>query len=349
MTTKTTESGTKTREGRSTREAILEAASRLIHVHGYNHTSLDDVLRESNVGKGNFYYHFKSKEELGYAILDQIIGSFLERTLEPCFSDPQGRALTQIRCFLDRVLEMQRERNCVGGCPLGNLALELSDVHEGFRGDEALSVTVRAQGMTVMDRSKSDGDAALVEALRREDPEAPEQLVETYGDRVYRLALRITGSNEDAEEAAQDALWTAARKISTFKGESAFGSWLYRIAANAAYQKLRARRPSKTHEIAIDEVLPAFDDDGRHFEPMADWSDRVDEQALQGELRRVLGSAIDGLPPDYRTALVLHDVEGLSNPDIAEALGISLPAVKSRVHRSRLFVRKQLADYMKTA
>jgi RNA polymerase sigma-70 factor (ECF subfamily) len=202
--------------------------------------------------------------------------------------------------------------------------------------------------MTVMDTTKRDGDAELVEALRREDPEAPEHLVETYGDRVYRLALRITGSNEDAEEAAQDALWTAARKISTFKGESAFGSWLYRIAANAAYQKLRARK-SKAHEIAMDDVLPTFDDDGRHFEPMADWSERVDEQALQGELRRVLGDAIDQLPPDYRTALVLHDVEGLSNPDIAEALGISLPAVKSRVHRSRLFVRKSLAEYMKTA
>ena len=133
MTTKTTESGVKVRDGRSTREAILEAATRLIHVHGYNHTALDDVLRESGVGKGNFYYHFKSKEELGYAILDQIIASFLERTLEPCFSDPAGRALTQIRCFFDRVLETQRERNCVGGCPLGNLALELSDVHEGFR------------------------------------------------------------------------------------------------------------------------------------------------------------------------------------------------------------------------
>ena len=202
--------------------------------------------------------------------------------------------------------------------------------------------------MTAMDTTKRDGDAALVGALRREDPEAPEQLVETYGDRVYRLALRITGSNEDAEEAAQDALWTAARKISTFKGESAFGSWLYRIAANAAYQKLRARR-SKAHEIAMDDVLPTFDDDGRHFEPMADWSERVDEQALQGELRRVLGEAIDGLPSDYRTALVLHDVEGLSNPDIAETLGISLPAVKSRIHRSRLFVRKRLAEYMKTA
>ena len=199
-----------------------------------------------------------------------------------------------------------------------------------------------------MDSTKVDGDAALVEALRREDPEAPELLVETYGDRVYRLALRITGSNEDAEEVAQDALWTAARKISTFKGEAAFGSWLYRIAANAAYQKLRARK-AKAHEIAMDDVLPAFDEAGRHFEPMADWSERVDEQALQGELRRVLGAAIDELPADYRTALVMHDVEGLSNPDIAEALGISLPAVKSRVHRSRLFVRKQLAEYMKTA
>ena len=75
----------------------------------------------------------------------------------------------------------------------------------------------------------------------------------------------------------------------------------------------------------------------------------MDERALQGELRQVLQEAIDGLPADYRTALVMHDVEGLSNPDIAETLGISLPAVKSRVHRSRLFVRKQLADYLDSA
>jgi len=202
--------------------------------------------------------------------------------------------------------------------------------------------------VTTVETRKVDGDAGLVEALRRDDPEAPELLVERFGDRVYRLALRITGSNEDAEEAAQDALWTAARKIQTFKGEAAFGSWLYRITANAAYQKLRARR-AKAAEIALDDVLPTLDQDGRHFEPMDDWSNRVDEQALQGELRRVLADAIDALPPDYRTALVMHDVEGLSNPDIADALGISLPAVKSRVHRSRLFVRKRLADYMHTA
>ena len=199
---------------------------------------------------------------------------------------------------------------------------------------------------SVAPEARVDVDADLVAALRSEAPEAAERLVERFGDRVYRLAMRITGSREDAEEAAQDALWTAARKIGMFKGESAFGSWVYRITANAAYQKLRTRR-QKSAEIAIDDVLPSLDDDGRHFEPMDDWANRVDEQALQGELRRVLQEAIDGLPDEYRTALVMHDVEGLSNPDIAETLGISLPAVKSRVHRSRLFVRKKLADYLK--
>jgi len=193
--------------------------------------------------------------------------------------------------------------------------------------------------------TRVDVDADLVADLRAEAPEAAERLVERYGDRVYRLAMRITGSKEDAEEAAQDALWTAARKIGMFKGESAFGSWVYRITANAAYQKLRTRR-QKSAEIAMDDVLPSLDDDGRHFEPMDDWTNRVDERALQGELRQVLQEAIDGLPAEYRTALVMHDVEGLSNPDIAETLGISLPAVKSRVHRSRLFVRKRLSEYL---
>lgn len=199
--------------------------------------------------------------------------------------------------------------------------------------------------MSIADGRRVDPDAALVERLRREDSDATEQLVDRYADRVYRLALRITGSREDAEEVAQDALWTAARKIHTFKGDSAFGSWLYRITANSAYMKLRSRR-SRAGEIALDDVLPALDGGGLHFEPMDDWSPRVDERALQGELRRVLESAIAELPPDYRTALVLHDVEGMTNPDIADALGISLAAVKSRVHRSRLQLRKRLADYL---
>jgi RNA polymerase sigma-70 factor, ECF subfamily len=199
--------------------------------------------------------------------------------------------------------------------------------------------------VSAVEGARVDADAELVEALRRQEADATERLVERFGDRVYRLTMRITGSKEDAEEAAQDALWTAARRIDSFKGESAFGSWLYRIAANSAYQKLRTRK-QRSREIAMDEVLPSLDGDGRHFEPMDDWTNRVDERALQGELRHVLEEAIDALPADYRTALVLHDVEGLSNPDVAESLGISLPAVKSRVHRSRLFVRKRLAEYL---
>ena len=124
---------TKSQKGAATRDQILNAASRLIHVQGYQSTSLDDVLRESGVGKGNFYYYFKSKEDLGYAIIDRIVQGFVQRTLEPAFADPDADAMGQLQGFLERDLDSQRQRNCVGGCAMGNLASELSDVHEGFR------------------------------------------------------------------------------------------------------------------------------------------------------------------------------------------------------------------------
>jgi TetR/AcrR family transcriptional repressor of nem operon len=104
-----------------------------MHVQGYQSTSLDDVLRESGVGKGNFYYYFKSKEDLGYAIIDRTTRAFIERSLGPAFADVEADPIAQIHTFLDRVLDAQRQRNCVGGCVMGNLASELSDVHEGFR------------------------------------------------------------------------------------------------------------------------------------------------------------------------------------------------------------------------
>jgi RNA polymerase sigma-70 factor (ECF subfamily) len=193
-----------------------------------------------------------------------------------------------------------------------------------------------------------DCDATLLEGLRRGDAGAAELLLDTYGDRVYRLAIRITGNEQDAEEVAQDALWTAARKIDTFKGESAFGSWVYRITANTAYQKLRGRR-GRRNEVLWDDLQPAFDEHRQHTEPVADWSGKVEEPALQTELRTVLTTAINDLPADYRMAFLMHDVEGLSNPEIAETLHLSLPAVKSRVHRSRLFLRERLSRYMAAA
>ena len=133
MAASSTVSETRSTKGAATRDQILNAAARLIHVQGYHSTSLDDVLRESGIGKGNFYYYFKSKEDLGYAIIDRITRGFVERSLGPSFQDADADPVGQIRTFLDRVLDAQRQRNCVGGCVMGNLASELSDVHEGFR------------------------------------------------------------------------------------------------------------------------------------------------------------------------------------------------------------------------
>ena len=200
------------------------------------------------------------------------------------------------------------------------------------------------------DTKKFSGEEldSLVTGLKAREEEAVEQLVAAFGDKVYRLAMRITRNPDDAEEGAQDALWTAARKIDSFRGESAFGSWLYRIAANTAYQKLRTRR-AREMEVDWDALLPQFDEEGRHLEPVEDWSESAGELVVQNELREKLQEAVEALPPDYRTAFLFHDVEGMSNPEIAESLGISLPAVKSRVHRSRLFLREKLARYLNSA
>jgi len=211
----------------------------------------------------------------------------------------------------------------------------------------SLQVVLERETDGIADRRRPDRDLDLLEALRRREPMAAERLVTTYGERAYRLASGITGNGQDAEEVVQDALWTVVRKIDSFRGEAAFGSWLYRIVANAAYQKLRGRQ-SRQRELSLDEVLPFFDESGRHVSPMVDWSPRADDPALQVELRTALTAAIDDLPATYRTALVLRDVEGRSTRQIAETLGLSVPAVKTRVHRARLFLRKRLGHLMTT-
>src|SRR4029453_6730355 len=185
-------------------------------------------------------------------------------------------------------------------------------------------------------RPHTYGDHDIVEALRFRTAGGAETLVAGYGERAYRLARRITGNGQDAEEVVQDAFWTVIRKIDTFRGESAFGSWLYRIVANAAYQKLRGR-PYRRHDISLDEVLPLLDESGRHVAPAVDWSPRLDDPGIQVELRLALTAGIDELPATYRMVLVLRDVEGQSNAEIAGALGLTIAVVKTRVHRARLF------------
>ena len=195
---------------------------------------------------------------------------------------------------------------------------------------------------------RSDRDYDVLEALRQREPTAAERLVSRYGERAYRLASRITGNRYDAEEVVQDAFLTVVQKIDSFRGESAFGSWLYRIVANAAYQKLRGRQ-SRRHELSLDEVLPLFDDRGCHAAPLADWSHGTEDPAVRAELRTALTSAISALPAAYRTVLVLRDLEGRSTSEIAEMLGLSVALVKTRAHRARLFLRKRLDECMMTA
>src|SRR5262249_61816351 len=132
-----------------------------------------------------------------------------------------------------------------------------------------------------------------------------------------------------------------------FRAKSPFGSWVYRIVANAAYQKIRGRQAQR-REVSLDEVLPHFDEQGRLVASTADWSARLDDPAIQVELREVLTQAINELPPDSRTMLVLRDIEGLSNVEVAETFDVSVPLVKTRVHRARLSLRKRLGDVMTT-
>jgi len=194
-----------------------------------------------------------------------------------------------------------------------------------------------------MTRALLDSDEALVDALRRREPTAAEQLVARYGDLAYRVALRITSNAEDAEEVVQDAILSVVRKIDSFRGESAFRSWFYRVVSNAAYGH---RRPKVLIEIPLEEVLPAFDEYGRHAGLFRDWSSSVDDPAVQRQLRDVLTSAIDELPLHYRAATVLRDIEGLSTAEVAEVMGISIPTAKTRAHRARLLLRKRLSAFM---
>ena len=190
---------------------------------------------------------------------------------------------------------------------------------------------------------REDRDAQLLEGLRRREDDAIEALVTEYQARAYRLAIGITGNAQDAEEVVQDAFWNVIRRIETFRGQSAFGSWLYRIVANGACTKLRRRRHQRA-EIGLDEVLPVFDEEGRHAAPVVDWSESLDDPCRRTEIRDEITAALDKLPAHYRAAVLLRDVEGLSCAEVAQALGIGLVNARTRIHRARLFIRKHLSE-----
>jgi RNA polymerase sigma-70 factor (ECF subfamily) len=184
-------------------------------------------------------------------------------------------------------------------------------------------------------------ELALVEAAKAGDVGAFEELVRRYDRNVFRIAQHITQNREDAEDVVQDAFFKAYSNLNQFQGQSKFYTWLVRIAVNEALMRLRRRRPERT--VSLDEDVKTEDDTVPR--EVADWSPNPEQQYTQAELREILDRTIHGLPATFRTVFVLRDVEGLSTEETAEALDLSIPAVKSRLLRARLQLRSRLSKY----
>lgn len=174
-------------------------------------------------------------------------------------------------------------------------------------------------------------------------PLTPEQVFRDYAPRIYNLARRMLGSDADAEDVTQDVLLQVVRKLNTFRGESAFPTWLHRITVNAALAHRQKRAVRQRHQVS--DPLDHFLEDGHHTAPVRPWSVEPQQEALDHETHRLIEEAITKLPEIYRDVYVLADVENLPNAEIGQMLGLSLPAVKSRLHRARLLMRNALAPH----
>lgn len=196
--------------------------------------------------------------------------------------------------------------------------------------------------------AKPSSDEALIARAKTGDFEAFEELVGRYQDKVYRLAFRFVRNETDAKEIVQDTLLSVWRKLDGFKGDSQFGSWLFRVTANAALMRLRSQR--RHAEVSTEELPPGFLDNpqpsyGQILSPGENWSKRPDDELQSEELRQRIQKAVDALPEIYRTVFLVRDVDGLSTEETAEALGLSVPTVKTRLHRARIALRESIGEY----
>jgi len=186
-------------------------------------------------------------------------------------------------------------------------------------------------------------ESVLVDAARNGDVGAFEQLVRRYDRNVFRIAQRITQNREDAEDVVQDAFLKAFQNLGQFQGQSKFYTWLVRIAVNEALMRLRRRRPERM--VSLDEEVRTEEDSMPR--EVADWSPNPEQLYSQAELKDILSKTIQGLPLGFRTVFVLRDMEALSTEETAEALNLSIPAVKSRLLRARLQLRERLNKFFK--
>jgi len=196
--------------------------------------------------------------------------------------------------------------------------------------------------MTVSDLAGSD-ETILVAQARQSDAMAFSELVRRYENKIFRLALHITQNREDAEDVLQEAFLKAYEHLDQFQGNSKFYTWIVRIAVNQALMKLRRRKTDKS--VSMDEQFDTGED--TLVREIAAWDEDPEQQFSREELGRILESAVQSLEPPYRSVFVLRDIDDLSTEETAQALDLSIPAVKSRLLRARLQLREKLTRHFK--
>jgi RNA polymerase sigma-70 factor (ECF subfamily) len=201
-------------------------------------------------------------------------------------------------------------------------------------------------GSSTESHARFASDAALVAGLRAGEEGAFEHLVRTYGGRLLAVTRRLLGHEEDARDAVQETFLRAFRSLGSFEGGSLLSTWLHRIAVNTALMKLRSRK--RKPEEPIEGLLPAFRDDGHFSERFQAWTEAPDEEAARREHEQMVRRAIDRLPEQYRTVLLLRDIEELGTAEVADQLGVTPNAVKLRLHRARQALRTLLAPQFRS-
>src|SRR5262245_56487410 len=189
-------------------------------------------------------------------------------------------------------------------------------------------------------------DQELLTRLQAGDETALRDIAEAYGSKIYQLAFRYLRNKEDAEEVTQDVLFKVYRKVNAFRGDAALSSWIYRITFNTAMSRLRTVKYQRAQAEESHSGLNEQDEMiGRARPEVADWSNMADENVFRAQLRRRVFAAILSLPVIYRAPVVLRDLQGLSTEEASAMLHVKDQTLKSRLHRGRLILRKQLAEF----
>jgi RNA polymerase sigma-70 factor (ECF subfamily) len=185
----------------------------------------------------------------------------------------------------------------------------------------------------------------LIKEFKEGSEEAMEEIVAKYEGRIYRFGLRMCGQRQDAEDIMQETFLSAFRYLHSFREETKLRNWLFKIASNVCFKKRKKKKFEPEGELSLESLFPGDGAEGPYEIP--DWSNDPAENALQSELKKVIDESIQSLPPKYRIAFSLRDIEGFSTEETAQILGITAQSVKTRLHRARLSLRNKIAAYYK--